>query len=49
MENNNIKPNEKECISQCIMKHWSGSDKRDDNRDERYDKCLTNCDICGSA
>jgi len=49
MKNREIVPNEKECISQCIIKYWSGSHPSVENRDERYERCLTNCDVCGSA
>jgi len=49
MENREIVPNEKECIRQCIIKFWSGSNAPVKNRDERYERCLTNCDVCGSA
>jgi hypothetical protein len=49
MKEREILPNEKECISQCILKFWSGSSQPVDNRDERYERCLTNCDVCGSA
>ena len=49
MKQREIVPNERECISQCILKFWSGSSQPVDNRDERYERCLTNCDVCGSA
>ena len=49
MKKKEIVPNEKECISQCIIKFWSGSSQPVENRDERYEQCLTNCDVCGSA
>ena len=49
MNEKEIVPNEKECISQCIIKFWSGSSQPVENRDERYEQCLTNCDVCGSA
>jgi len=49
MKNREIVPNEKECISQCIIKFWSASSKQMENRDERYERCLTNCDVCGSS
>ncbi|BBO69396.1 hypothetical protein DSCA_33260 [Desulfosarcina alkanivorans] len=49
MERRDIVPNERECISQCIMKFWSGSDRPVENRDERYERCLTHCNVCGSA
>ena len=49
MKERNIVPNEKECISQCIIKFWSGSDRTVENRDDHYEQCLTNCNVCGSA
>ena len=49
MENREIVPNEKECIWQCIFKFWSASNAPAKNRDERYERCLTSCNICGSA
>ena len=49
MKNREIVPNEKECISQCIIKFWSAASEQLENRDERYERCLTNCDVCGSA
>jgi hypothetical protein len=49
MKQRDIVPNEKECISQCIIKFWSGSDRKVENRDEYYEQCLTNCKVCGSA
>ncbi len=49
MKERNILPNEKECISQCIIKFWSGSDRQVENRDENYERCLTNCNVCSSA
>lgn len=49
MEARKILPNEKECISQCILKFWSGSDQPAENRDQHYERCLTHCKVCGSA
>lgn len=49
MQKQEIAPNEKECISQCIIKFWAGSSQQLGNRDERYEQCLTKCDVCGSA
>jgi hypothetical protein len=49
MQGRDILPNEKECISQCIIKYWSASDRKVENREERYERCLTNCNVCGSA
>jgi hypothetical protein len=49
MKQREIVPNERECISQCILKFWSGSSQPVDNREDRYERCLTNCDVCGSA
>lgn len=49
MKGREILPNEKECISQCIFKYWSSSSKPAKNRDESYERCLTQCNVCGSA
>lgn len=49
MENRNIVPNEQACISQCIIKFWSNQSTNTDNRDEKYERCLTSCNVCGSA
>ena len=49
MKQRDIVPNEKACISQCIIKFWSGSDRKVENRDENYERCLTSCNVCGSA
>ena len=49
MKNREILPNEKECISQCIFKYWSGSSESIKERDAAYEKCLTDCNVCGSA
>jgi hypothetical protein len=49
MKERHILPNEKECISQCIIKFWSGSDRQVENRDKNYERCLTNCNVCSSA
>lgn len=48
MQGRDIVPNEKECISQCIFKYWSGSQKNVENREERYERCLTDCNVCSS-
>ncbi len=49
MQKRDIVPNEKECISQCIIKFWSGPGQSAPNHDEQYQRCLTNCNVCGSA
>lgn len=48
MQGRNIQPDERECISQCILKFWSGSDPQIENRDDRYEACLTDCNVCGA-
>jgi hypothetical protein len=37
------------CISQCINKYWShlDVDTKDDIRNQKYEQCLTSCNICG--
>lgn len=49
MKGRDIVPNEKECISQCIIKFWSGPGRSAANHDAQYERCLTNCNVCGSA
>jgi hypothetical protein len=36
------------CIGQCIHKYWShpGVDTEDGIRDQKYEQCLTTCNIC---
>ena len=48
MQGRDIVPNEQECISQCIFKYWSGPQQDIDGREERYERCLTECNVCGS-
>jgi hypothetical protein len=48
MQGRDIQASEKECISQCILKFWSDSDPQAESHDERYEQCLTDCDVCGS-
>lgn len=44
-----ISRKEQSCISNCIFMWWGNSnDPRDPNvRDEKYEKCLTDCRVCG--
>jgi hypothetical protein len=49
MKQIDITPNEKECISQCIIKYWSAARQPSGSRDKEYEQCLTRCDVCGSA
>ena len=49
MDKRDIVPNEQDCISQCIFKFWSNTAEKVPNRDESYERCLTNCNVCGSA
>ncbi len=38
---------EQRCISECIFKHWNDSSKTaPQRREEEYEQCLTNCQIC---
>ncbi len=35
------------CISECIFKHWSeNSLTPSESREEAYEKCLENCQVC---
>ena len=49
MQEKEIVPNEQACISQCIFRYWSNTSQPSNDRDEQYERCLTNCDVCGSA
>ncbi len=47
MKNRDITSREQSCISQCILKHWSGSSPDSRERDRSYEKCLSDCNVCG--
>jgi len=49
MDNREIVPNEQACISHCIIKFWSNTSEPVNHRDEKYEQCLTQCNICESA
>jgi hypothetical protein len=46
MEGREITQNESACISECILKHWSNADQKMTDRDNRYGRCLTECNVC---
>ena len=49
MKKRNLFRQEQLCISECIQKHWShpDMDTEDDRRNQKYEQCLTSCNICG--
>ncbi len=49
MSERKITTEEQGCMSRCITKYWGNSDHRDDEekRDRDYEKCLSDCQICG--
>lgn len=50
MENRHINREEQQCISRCIVSHWGeDADKtpRDEDRDRAYERCLSDCRVCG--
>jgi hypothetical protein len=49
MEVRKITQNERGCISNCIFEHWGDPDdiKDVEKRDEEYQSCLTDCQVCG--
>lgn len=48
-ESRSIKPNEQQCIADCIRRFWGERDAPEDpvSRDRSYEQCLTDCRICG--
>jgi hypothetical protein len=49
MSEHKITKHEQGCISSCITKYWGNPDNKDDDvkRDRDYEKCLSDCQICG--
>ncbi|MEJ2037592.1 MAG: hypothetical protein P8X55_01475 [Desulfosarcinaceae bacterium] len=39
-------PREQQCISECIYKHWSSSQDDSQEREQKYEQCLTDCNVC---
>ena len=47
MSQNEISSKEQQCISQCILSHWSEHSKTPlERRDEEYERCLSSCRVC---
>ncbi len=44
-----INQDEQQCISACILEFWGDATpwRDDDEREQNYEKCLTECRICG--
>jgi hypothetical protein len=48
MSQKEISSNDRQCISQCIRDHWGEQSKTPpEHRDEAYERCLSECRICG--
>jgi hypothetical protein len=49
MKGRKISDKERECISNCIFQYWGDpkSDEAPEIRNEKYEKCLEDCRICG--
>ena len=49
MKGRKISNREQRCIADCIRQHWGNPDRRDDieKLDEEYERCLTDCRVCG--
>ena len=47
MEKQFITDPEQKCLSRCIYKYWSENSKIDPtHRQEKYERCLSDCQIC---
>ena len=47
MAETKISQREQRCISECVFKHWgSGREGDSGERDQKYEQCLTDCNIC---
>lgn len=47
MAEKTITNSDQQCISECILKHWSEhSSTPSERRDEAYEQCLSSCRIC---
>jgi DNA modification methylase len=45
-----ITKEEQSCIGQCINKYWGHTHENiedDDERDKKYEQCLSSCKVCG--
>lgn len=49
MKGRKITNEERGCISNCIFQHWGDPETTEapEARDEKYEKCLEDCRICG--
>ncbi len=49
MKGRTITKDEQGCISECIHQHWGDPESTEtpESRDEKYEKCLEGCRICG--
>ena len=47
MPQKEISQQDKKCISQCILDHWSEHSRtHPDQRQEAYTQCLSDCRVC---
>jgi len=50
MTERKITRQEQNCIGQCINKYWGHAHENiedDDERDKKYEQCLSSCKVCG--
>ena len=47
MAQQEISGKDRQCISECIFKHWSEISRTPlEKRDDEYERCLTACRVC---
>lgn len=47
MSQKKISSTDQQCISQCILSHWSEhSHTPPERRQDEYERCLTTCRVC---
>jgi len=49
MNERKLSRKERLCVGECIHKHWSHSsaNTEDESRNQKYEQCLTSCNIRG--
>ena len=47
MSQQEISGKDQQCISQCIITHWSEQSETPlERRDDEYERCLSECRVC---
>jgi hypothetical protein len=47
MSQQEISRSDQQCISQCIISHWSEHSRTPpERREEEYERCLSDCRVC---